>query len=151
MLDRLIAEKSEQNKKPQAIQDDKPTPKAKAPKPAQKVIRKVTKSKRPQPKNKPPVETEPQKTGEKRDQEIQINETPITAPKKRLKTHLKKKMMQKHNACYQKGSQETSFKEWSSRFLIGGDESPKTQNIKRLAESGSKVPTVKRRRGKIGI
>ena len=87
MLDSLIAEKSEQNKKPQAIEDDKPTPKAKAkaPKPAQKVIRKVTKSKRPQPKNKPPVETEPQKTGEKRDQEIQINETPITAPKKKAK------------------------------------------------------------------
>ena len=33
-------------------------------------------------------------------------------------------------------------------FFIGDDTSPKTQNIKRLAESGSKVPTVKRRRGR---
>ena len=33
-------------------------------------------------------------------------------------------------------------------IFIGGDESPKTQNIKRLAESGSKVPAIKRRRGR---
>ena len=36
----------------------------------------------------------------------------------------------------------------TEEFLKGDDNSPKTQNIKRLAESGSKVPRVKRRRGR---
>ena len=33
-------------------------------------------------------------------------------------------------------------------FFIGEDASPKTQNIKKLAQSGAKVPIVKRRRGR---
>ena len=50
-----------------------------------------------------------------------------------------------------KAAKKPALKNGPQEFFIGGDESPKTQNIKRLAESGSKVPTVKRRRGKIGI
>ena len=36
--------------------------------------------------------------------------------------------------------------EGPEEFFKGDDASPKTQNIKRLAEAGAKVPTVKRRR-----
>ena len=50
-----------------------------------------------------------------------------------------------------KAAKKPALKNGPQEFFIGGDESPKTQNIKRLAESGSKVPTVKRRRGKIRI
>ena len=38
--------------------------------------------------------------------------------------------------------------EGPEEFFIGDDASPKTQNIKKLAQSGSKVPTDKRRRGR---
>ena len=47
-----------------------------------------------------------------------------------------------------KAAKKPALKNGPQEFFIGGDESPKTQNIKRLAESGSKVPTVKRRRGR---
>ena len=108
MLDRLIAEKliADKKKTPLAIGDDESTaPKAKAKakaaklklsKPGQKALRKVTKSKRPEPKNKP-IETEPEKSGEKRgkDEEVQIKETPIAAPKKKAKKTSEKKMMPK--------------------------------------------------------
>ena len=163
MLDRLIAEKLiadklEQKKKTQAIEDDEsPAPKAKAKatklklsKPGQKALRKVTKSKRPEPKNKP-IETEPEKSGEKRvkDEEVQIKETPIAAPKKKAKKTSEKEDDAKDIIrSIKKAAKRPALKNGPEEFFIGGDESPKTQNIKKLAQAGSKVPIVKRRRGK---
>ena len=161
MLDRLIAEKLiadtlEQKMKTQAIEDDEsPAPKAKAKatklklsKPGQKALRKVTKSKRPEPKNKP-IETEPEKSGEKRgkDEEVQIKETPIAAPKKKAKKTSEKEDDAKDIMRSIKKAAKRPAK-GPEEFFIGDDASPKTQNIKKLAQSGSKVPTVKRRRGR---
>ena len=47
-----------------------------------------------------------------------------------------------------KAAKRPALKNAPEEFFIGDDTSPKTQNIKKLAQAGSKVPTVKRRRGK---
>ena len=103
----------------------------------------------PKPKNKPPAE--PDKTGEKRaqDQEVQIKEMPIAAPKKKAKNLPEKDDNAKDiMRAIKKAAKKPASKNSPQEFFIGDDASPKAQNIKRLAESGSKVPTVKRRRGR---
>ena len=47
-----------------------------------------------------------------------------------------------------KAAKKPALKNGPQEFFIGDDASPKTQNIKRLAQAGAKVPTVKRRRGR---
>ena len=70
--------------------DEDKAPKAKAAPNLRKIkkqVKEYQKFIRPKPKNKLPVEAEPEKTGQKREKEveIQIKETPIAAPKKRAK------------------------------------------------------------------
>lgn len=74
---------------------------------------------------------------------------PIAAPKKKAKNLPEKDDNAKDiMRAIKKAAKKPASKNSPQEFFIGDDASPKAQNIKRLAESGSKVPTVKRRRGR---
>ena len=96
--------KDEKKKVVIELSDDEDKPKQAAPKAKAKAapnlreikkqVKEYQKFTRPKPKNKPPAEAEPEKTGEKRTKdtdEVKIKETPIAAPKKKAKIICKRR------------------------------------------------------------
>ena len=134
--------------------DEKPAPSA--PKAKSKALKlkgtKATKEARgkairsrskPDPKNKP------------QDDGVNIQEVPISAPKQKSKSAPSEKDENSQSVmrAVKKAARvkRKPVGENTEMFFMGEDLSPRARNVKRLAESGAKVPTIKRRRGIKGI